>query len=569
MNTMRQFRLNRTNASLLGLAMIGMAGISQAAVLPLAFHDEDVDPFSTLQVSNGVSTVGVQLPMLCGNTFNGAIPGTRVAPVLPGVNGSSGEFKFGSMTGSQTNSLGGVVGWNYRSSGLTMVADQNLICYVLDSKGVRKISSGLFTDSFDALATPNATVMTRVLALPDFDQAFYKYLIDVTIPAEFAGNWYAIRDGFDSSVFDSGSSRFCEDLTLTATSCTSATFNSVDVISQVPAGGISRRFIVQRPLRSGTFSLPSDPNLMLTAAAVFINGVEEVNLGDNVSAGHGVLSDMLPVITADSSMVPVLAEGSGATDLRFVISDDTSEVGMPNQLNATVTVDFNGNLMPATNVSCAQQEAPQNGEVIRRTCRFDIPVFHPDFATDSTPGTFVQGVQASIRITATDSRNQSSTRTVPFHIATADNDAPSFNLSPIAQPDRGNGDMLTVTCDLNSPPPYSEQCLGNIESFILDRKPGSPGSADENASQTAFFAGVGANNRLSCTGSVPSIFTTAFPDGEQRPKYVSVGNRHGLQYTLSAQPGYSDCWIVVGDTGYPGGQSYNQSQVLIRFKVIN
>lgn len=574
MNTMRQFRLNRTNASLLGLAMAGVAGISQAAVLPLAFHDEDVDMFSTLQITGGLTSVGVQTPMLCANTDQGVTGIVRLNPVTPGVNGSSGTFKFGDLNGGETATLGGIASWNFRSSGLKMSANPGLVCYVLSDTGVRKASLGLFTDTFEsaAAATPNAFVLTRVLALPDHDNAYYKYLVDMTIPAEFVGKKYSIRDGFDSSVFDVASPRYCE-VSLTATSCTSnPTIDNVDFTSIVPAGGVSRRFVVQRLLRPGVFELPANPNLTLTAAGLFIgDGQDESNLADNVSVGRAVLSDMLPVISADNSMVGVLTEGSGATDVRFVISDDTSEVGMPTLLNATVTLDFNGNLMPATNLSCAQQEVPQNGEAVRRTCRFDIPVFHPDFATDSnaTPGTYVQGVQASIRITATDSRNQSSLRVVPFHIVSNDNDAPSFSLSPIAQPDRGNGDLLTVTCDLSAPPPYTEQCLGNIESFVLDRKPGSPGSADENATQVAFFAGVSANNKLNCTNvSSPSIFTTAFPDGLQSPKYVSVGNRHGLQYQLSAVPGFADCWVVVGDSGYTGNQGYNQSQVQVRFKVI-
>lgn len=567
MNTMRQFRLNRTNAPLLGLAMVGIAGISQAATLPLLFQDEDSNPFSTLKVANNVTTVGVDNLMLCANTTQ-VLGGSRIAPVVPGVNGSSGTFKFGGMTGGEPNSVGGVDMWNFRVSGLTMTPRPGLICYVLDNVGVRKISASLFGDNFDAPASPNAYISTRVLALPDHDNAYFKYLVDLTIPAAYAGKNYAVRDGFDSSVFDQSLSRFCE-VALTATSCTSnPTLNSIDDLQVVPAGGISRRFVVQRPLRSGVFSLPPNPNLPLTAAALFIDGSNEKNLRDNVSVGRAVLSDMLPVITADASMVGVLTEGSGATDVRFVISDDTSEVGMPTQLNATVTLDFNGTLVPATNLSCAQQEVPQNGEAIRRTCRFDIPVFNPNFATDSTPGTYVQGVQASIRITATDSRNQISTRTVPLHIVTADNDPPSFSLSPIALPDRGNGDLLTVTCDLSAPPPYTEQCLGNIQSFILERLPGAPGSADENATQTAFFAGVDSSNKLNCTGSLPSIFTTAFPGGLQSPKYVSNGNVHGLQYQLSAQPGYSDCWIVVGDSNFPAGQNYSQSQVQVRFKVI-
>ena len=563
---------------MLGLAMVGMVGVSQAAILPLAFNDENPNLFSSLQVSryippSGVpqtmSTVGVQTPLLCANTTNtewGADT-TRIDPVLPGVNGSTGNFKFGGMTGGATSSLGGVGQWNFRPGGLTMVPRPGLICYALDNTGVRKISSGLFTDSFESTTTPNATVLTRVLALPDFDNAYFKYLVDVTIPAQFAGKAYAIRDGFDSSVFDSGSSRFCEDLTLTATTCTvTPSQNSVDFVSTVPAGGISRRFIVQRPLRSGVFQLPANPNLMLTAAAVFIDGVDEDNLADNVSAGHGVLSDLLPVITTAPNMVGVLNEGSGAADVRFVISDDTSEIGL-NPLNATVNISFNGALMPATNLSCAQQEVPQPGELIRRTCRFDIPVYDPNFATDTVAGTFVQGVQASIIITAVDSRNQSSSKTVPLHIVSIDNDPPSFSLSPIAIPDEGNGKLPTVICDLNQQPPYPEQCLGQITSFVLNRKPGPPGAADENATQVPYFAGVGADNKLSCTGSSPSIFATAFPGGLQSPKYIFTGSQIGLQYQLSAQSGYADCWIYVGDSGYPGSQSYNQSQMQFRIKV--
>ena len=119
--------------------------------------------------------------------------------------------------------------------------------------------------------------------------------------------------------------------------------------------------------------------------------------------GRALLSDLDPVITAPS--IPNMAEGTGATGLSFVLTDDTSENGLP-PLSATVSVNFNGNVVQ-TNASCLVG-TPQGGEVTRRNCTFDIPVFDQHFATDAVAGTYAPNVSASVTIVATDGRENNS-----------------------------------------------------------------------------------------------------------------------------------------------------------------
>ena len=80
-------------------------------------------------------------------------------------------------------------------------------------------------------------------------------------------------------------------------------------------------------------------------------------------------------------------------------------------------------------------------------------------------GTYAPGVYANVIITATDARGQSSTTSLPLHVASSDNDAPVFQLSSIAPPDEGNGNMATITCSLantNTP-----ACQGSFASALI------------------------------------------------------------------------------------------------------
>lgn len=574
MNTMRLFRSKR-NALFLGLLAAVAVGGAHAASVPLKLQDEEAVPFSAMQVTNtpggpsGSKTTMLRTdqPVLCGSVAAADTTNYPHSIILRFAGAlASGDFQFGGIdvgTGLQYP-VSGIGFWNFSAAGLAISVDPNTICYSLDADGLHSASVGLFSDNFEVNTTVDASITTSVAGLPTFASSYtYTYYVDVRIPAQFVGQKFLVRDGFDASLFDTSHSRYCE-VDPPATSCASVTYNSVDKVLDVPPGGVIKRYIVQRPLRPNV-QMPADTSRPVTFAALFVKDGIDRNLANNVSPGRGVLSDQQPVIIADTSMVSGMVEGNGLSNVNFTIADDTAESGSA-LLNASVSLSFNGNLMPASALSCSLA-SPQLGETVRRNCRFDIPVFDPNFATDITPGNYAPGVSATILITATDALNQSSTRSIPFHIASGDNDPPSFSLSPIAVPDAGNGGMLTVTCDLNAPPPYSEQCLGSIENFVLDRKPGAPGSADESAYQGAFFAGVGSDNRLVCTGDM-NIFTNPFPQGRQSPRFIIDGTRIGLDYQLSGAPGVADCQIVVGDSNLPAGQSYNQTLTLVRFKAI-
>lgn len=581
MNTMRQFRINRTNALMLGLVMAGACGVSYGADVPLVFKNEDIASFSAMQINktpaeaSTTTTLRMLRPTLCGRV-NAATPplgfANRVNMTFAG-HYAGGDFKFGFVNGGNQISTSGVGFWNYRSNGLTIQADDETLCYVLTADGVRKASAGLFTEGFDGDNQPDASITTSVAALPTFLAPAYTYYIDVRIPAEFSGMRYAVRDGFDSSVFSTGSSRYCPAAPIGATQCSQASLlsNSVDITSTVPPGGLAVRYVVQRQLNSGV-DLPTDTGIPVTYAALFLPDGAENNLGNNVSAGRNALSDLAPIITVASDMVPTFAEGTAPTNRSFVISDDTSETGLP-QLDAVVTIDFNGTLRPASRVSCAQVEMPLPGEGARRTCTFDIPLFDADFATDSsTPGTYAPGVHAAVLITATDSRGQTSTATIPFHVASSENDAPTFGFSPLAVPDATEGKVPTLTCSLSAPLPLSASCLGVLPDFVTNLLPGPALAADEIATQGVFLGAL-PGNKLSCTGTSPSIFSSNLADGLHSPRYIFNGTHIDLDYSLKSREenvtGSADCYVAAGDYNFPSAQTYRDTTKMFRIVVVN
>lgn len=570
MNTMRQFRINRTNALMLGLVMAGACGVSYGADVPLVFGNEDIAPFSSMKINAQTTTLRTRLPVLCGSAISGGSGSNfnnQINPIFPGYY-SNGDFKFGTISGGAQVPVPGIGFWNYRANGLTVQSDGRTSCYVLSANGERKDSPGLFTDTFESGGQFDASISLSVASLPSFSNPYYTYYVDVRIPAEFATFEYRVRDGFDSSVFAFGgsSARHCK-VAIGVTTCSSMTSNNVDDPSVVPAGGVQQRYIVQRLLQDGV-SLPADINVPVTFAALYFMDGADSNLANNVAAGRNALSDLAPVITAASNMVPNLAEGTGATDLSFVITDDTNETGLP-ALNASVAIDFNGTLVNATNVSCAQLDPPQSGEVVRRTCRFDIPVFDPDFATDSDPskpGIYAPGVHAAVLVTATDSRGQTSTRTVPFHVVASENDAPTFGLSPLAIPDASAGKVPTLTCSRSAPLPLTPQCAGVLPNFVTDLRPGPAKAADEIATQGVFLGSL-PGDKLSCVDT--SIFSSNLGDGLQSPRYIFSGGRIDLDYRLNGNLGSTDCFVAAGDYNFPSAHTYRDTTTQFRIVVIN
>ncbi|WP_257387887.1 hypothetical protein [Tahibacter caeni] len=513
-----------------------------------------------------------QVPVLCGSMRDTSSPvqyKNGINPQFAGVY-SGGDFKFGALNGSaQQVAVDGVGFWNYRPNALIVQAEATTHCYVLDAHGVRKASAGLFTDAFDGAPAVDASITTSVATLPSFSNPYYTYYIDVRIPAELANTAFRVRDGFDSTVFAFGgeSARYCK-VAIGATQCNINDMirNNVDVLDTVPsAGGVAQRYIVQR-LLTGSATLPTDLTVPVTMAALFV--ADDDNLANNVSAGYSQLSDLAPAIVAGNNLVPNLAEGTGATNLSFVLTDDTAESG-PQQLNAAVTIDFNGTLVPATNVSCAQLETPQSGEAVRRTCRFDIPTFDADFATDANPaaaGTYAPGVHASVLITATDVRGQQSTKTLPFHVVSSENDPPSFTLSPLMEEYAPNGKTPTLLCRLSAQD-LSAQCAGVIVDFVNQLRPGPARAFDENATQGAFLGTIDSSSRLSCAGT--SIFSSNLSEGLQSPRYVFNGSRIDLDYRLSGALGTAECTVAAGDYNFPSTQAYNSRFVTFRITVIN
>ena len=574
---MRQFRIYRKNALLLGLIAAGACGVSYAGDVPLVFQDEDVVQFGAMQVlpfaaSPGASQtiVRTQVPVLCGSAVATSAPTNKngINPQFAGYYPGS-NFKFGALNASaQQTAVDGIGFWNYRPNGLVVQAEATTHCYVLDAHGVRKASAGLFSDTFDGNPAIDPSITTSVATLPSFSSPYYTYYVDVRIPAQLAGAPYRVRDGFDSSVFAYGSAaaRYCE-VAIGVTQCSVLPEGNVDVQRTVPAGGVSQRYIVQRLLNSGV-ALPADTGVPLTMAALYVADGSDDNLANNVSVGYSQLSDLAPTIIAATNLVPNLAEGTGATNLSFVLTDDTVESGSQ-LLGATVTIDFNGTLVPATNVGCSQIETPQSGEAVRRTCRFDIPSFDPDFATDADPaaaGTYAPGVHAAVLITATDSRGQQSTKAVPFHVVSGDNDPPSFTLSTLVEEYAPNGKTPTLLCKLSAQQ-LSSQCAGVIADFVNQLRPGPARAADENATQGVFLGVADASNRLSCSGT--SIFSSNLSDGLQSPRYIYNGSHIDLDYRLSGTLGTAECNVAAGDYNFPSTQAYNFRFQTFRITVIN
>ena len=534
------------------------------AATSIIFGDEDAAT-GTFQVTNQTSTFTLLAPFLCADVGTPLThAANKINPVFAGVTPGSGNFQFGGVTAGQQSPVGGLGSWNYSpSTGLSIVqSDPALVCYSLSASGTRKATPGLFVDDFE-LPQFDANITVRTVQLPNSDNSFvYRYYVDVNIPvlSPTVQVPVVIRDGYDSSVFGApvsgGGSYFCA-VSIGATSCGAnpITYNNVDVSQMLAANQqLHQRYIVSRQLKAGVTSLPvtSKP---LVLGAVFLPTDLDTKLDNNVSAGFTGLSDFLPTITTTGTNLSGLVEGSVLTNVSVAISDDTTE-SVGNLLNATVSIDFDGNVQQAANVNCGST-SPQAGPGASRTCTFDVVPPDANFATDTAPGTYASGVTASVIITAVDARGQSVTTSLPLHVASSDNDAPVFDLSPLAQVNEISG-YPTLSCSIASS--NSPACLGVIADFVTGMKAAPAGAVDELGAQGAFVAYLDGFH-LACTD--PTIFGL-----NGQPKYVFSSGHVDLDYNLTGAIGSALCYVTVADYGtYPSGQTQKDNSKVFQIVV--
>ena len=545
------------NSSLVAASIAAMTWMTCGiAATNIVFGDED-PAIGTFQVSNQTSTFTLTAPFLCADVGTPVVHASnKINPVFPGANGA-GNFQFGKVTGGLQAPVGGLGSWNFSpSSGLNIVdSDPALVCYSLNASGVRRASIDLFADTFD-VPQGDANVTIRTVQLPNSDNSFvYRYYVDVNIPvlSNSVSVPFVIRDGYDASVFSApGSSTYYCAVNIGVTSCggQSLVQNNIDVgatslpaVNLPPNTEFHQRFIVSRQLAAGLQTLPvtSKP---LVLAAVFLPNDLDTKLDNNIAAGYTALSDFLPTITTTGTNLSGLVEGGVLTNVSVALSDDTNE-SVGQLLHADVAIDFNGDVEPA--VANCGSTSPQAGPGASRTCTFDVVPPSANFATDTTPGTYANGVHANVIITATDARGQTSVTTLPLHVASSDNDAPVFDVTAAAPVSQTSG-YPTFTCSLAAS--SSVACVGVIADLVTGVKPGPADAVDELAAQSTFFGYNGAGN-LGCNDF--SIFAL-----NGQPHYVFSSGHVDLDYSLKGTLGTARCNITVADTGtYAPGQSIN------------
>lgn len=537
----------------------------------VTFGDEDVAS-GVFQISNKITSFSLARPLVCGTvgTIDSSSPyfENKINAYVAGSIPANGSFLFGGGSTGVQQPLRGLGGWKFSpTQGLVIEqGDPTLVCYSLNIDGSRKPTSGLFSDTFD-LPYADAGVAVRVVQLPTVDNNFiYRYYIDVNVPvlSPSVSVPFTIRDGYDSSVFaapgSSAGAGYCE-VAIGVTTCQNSPLpfqlTNLDKPLIISAGATySKRFIVSRPLRSDVSNLPNTGRPLVLASVFTPNNLED-RLDNNVSSGFGSLSDFDPIVTTTGTNLSGLSEGGILPGVTFSISDDTTETtGL--LLDAQVKVDFNGLLVP-TITNCGSS-SPIPGPGSSRTCTFDVVPPSANFATDVAAGTYASNVYANVVITATDPLGHATTRSLPLHIASSDNDAPTFTLSPSAVPDAANGNMPTLDCNLSRN--QSTACLGLVADIAANMKPGPNDAVDELASQSTWLAHL-ADGSLACTDY--SIFTS-----NGKPKYVINGSHVDLDYRLNTViMGEATCNVTLADSGYPSGQSLNELTKQIRIRVAN
>lgn len=540
------------------ILVVSLQGSADTAIL---YGDEDITG-GTFQVSNQTTNFTLSAPFVCGNAGTPTtFTSNKVNATFPGATPANGNFLFGHLNAGAQVPLGGLGAWTFSPS-LGLVVSQSdpaLACYSLSTAGARRATPGLFVDSFDE-PYADAAVNLRVVQLPSIDNSYiYKYYVDLTLPANTSSVSlpFSLRDGFDSSVFGASGAFYCE-VAPGVTSCSGQTpvSDNLEKLYMVAPGAppVSKRFIVSRPLRNAGDALPNT-GAPLALAAVFSLTDLETRLDNNVSAGFGSLSDFDPVITTTSTNLSGLSEGGILPGVTFSLSDDTTESsGL--LLGASVSVDFNGTLVPVS-VNCGST-TPNPGPGSSRNCSFDI-VPSENFATDVNPGTYANGVHASVIITATDPRGQSSSKTLQFHVASSDNDAPVFTVSSsYAPPDSANNNMPTITCN-RATGAGSANCTGVLPGFVTGLAPGPLDAVDERASQTTFMV-------VSCVTEAGTPFATS-------PSLSSEGNgSYRLNYQLNlSNAAAARCAAGAGEGGgsvYPSGQGYRDHFETFRIVIL-
>jgi len=521
-----------------------------AQAFPFIVNDEDVAQFTAMSAVGSNYTFTLTTPMLCGNAGN---PSSNVIQIRPYY----GNFVFGTYVANnatdQGSAFAGVADMSFGTGGTTsarITGDSSLVCYGLNTAGVRKPYAGLFTDGFEPPFGFDSSVNVKVVQLPSFqNNNTFQYTIDIDIPTVLSQTTFKIKDGFDASRFNRTGNSWCLVAANNPAQCEQTDFDkNLDNDILVPAGSsFKRQFIVNRSVKSGQAPLPQ--GVPLVFAALFSPpSLKEARLDNNVSAGFGALTDFAPVIT-NAASPPNVKEGDNAFSGNFTLTDDTAESAGA-LIGATVKVDFNGSLVDATNVNCGSP-APITTPPYTRTCNYNVNLPSANFATDATPGNYAPGVYANILIDAVDPKGQHKTQTVALHVASLDNDAPVAVLSNVAVPDPNNGNIPTLSCDSNVTP-LPNACAGLFSDFITGVIPGPGDAADELASQTVSLVvdnSTGRGGNIRCPLDNGSVQIFSLTGG---PKLVkSANNNYELDYGLSGTIGSATCTFTFSDNGSP------------------
>jgi hypothetical protein len=546
-----------------------------------------------------IATTVTSTPLLCANTSAPLVAGTTLNPVYFSATGSgsgSGQnparpFVFGASSASPSASAlaSGATNVAMSPTSMTFSGDAlgSLVCYGLDSSGARRVTRDVFFDGMDG--TYNSTVALSVFHIPDAGNPYYSYTIDVTVPPLPAGTNcsaagldcnFVVEEGYDTALFATNTGGWCL-ASAGTTSCqgptTAGDINMTVVAPVAPAAAATLHFVVYRSFQTGVTSLPASGAPVALAALFSPNDLEENKLDDNVSAGNNQIANAAPSVAQDAAFtsfagsLAALSENTDSGTMTFDISDsDTAESGGAT-LGAAVTLNLPGSISVPLTANCPTLLSSPGATPVSRACTIDIPLNNGAFwnaqvgtaldggfnvlATDTTNGSYANGLSANASIVVTDPLGKASAPVaVPLHIHSTVNNPPAVAFGggmPVAQDSKQGGTSYpTYSCSIQT-----NNCGATFHVVELDglvtALPGPAAALDELASQTTAVLDV----QCGLSGENNAIFTNAPVVTQSAGSPTS----YDVIFQLTSPPtaGSSLCSVSFTDqaNSFPNGQT--------------
>jgi len=607
-----RFRFLLSSAGLMLLSQAPIAGavtlVPMEEPVTTLVSPPNANPFvSSMQYafsgSSLIATTVTSTPLLCANTSAPLVAGTTLNPVYYSATGSGGAsprpFVFGASFASPNVSAqaSGATSVAMSPTSMTFSGDAlgSLVCYGLDSSGARRLTRDVFLDGMDGV-TYNSTVALSVFHIPDAGNVYYSYTVDVTVPplpanTNCSANGldcnFVVEEGYDTAVFATNTGGWCL-ASAGATSCqgptTAGDINMTVVAPVAPAAAKTLHFVVYRSFQTGVTSLPASGAPVALAALFSPNDLEENKLDDNVAVGNNQIANTAPSVTQDATFTTFA--GSVAA-LNENTDSGTAESG-GSTLGAAVTLNLPGSISVPVTANCPTLLSSPGTLPVSRACTIDIPLNNGAFwnaqvgaaldggfnavATDTTNGSYANGVAASAQVVAIDALGKSSAPvSVPIHIHSSANNAPviSYTGQLVSATDPHNSQSYpTYACSVSAGSGAGgcgDPLRGAIDVTLpasVTAAAGPPAAFDELASQTTavvpYVDLTDSFTNVQCDREQTGLVFA--PDGGPIVTAAQGPGTYDMDFLLSTTPPPSAvsalCTLTITDVGvFPNGQT--------------